>query len=94
MLNLCSHLIPKSISDTIPSITANFSVKVNFPIKHMIFAKPSNANFEPPAPVRVICNLVNLLLVFILSHNNFEMQLRKAPESIFAIKLYPLLIAL
>ena len=69
-------------------------MKVNFPIKHMISAKPKNANLESPAPVRVICNLANLLLVFILSHKDFEMQLREAPESILAIKLYPLLSAL
>ena len=67
---------------------------LNFPIEHVIFAKPRNAHFEPPAPVRIICDLVNLLLVFILSHKDFEMQLREAPESIFAIKLCPLLIVL
>ena len=94
MLNLCYHLIPKSISDTIPSITANSSVKVNFLREQVISAKPKNANLEPPPPVRVICYLVNLLLVFILSHKDFEMQLREAPESILAMKLYPLLLAL
>ena len=82
------------MSDTIPSITANSSMKVNFPIEHVISAKPKNANLEPLAPVRVIYNLANLLLVFILSHKDFKMQLHEAPESILAIKLYPLLFAL
>ena len=94
MLNLCSHLIPKSISETTPSITANSSVKVNFLREHVISAKPRNANLEPQAPVRVICYLVNLLLVFILSHKDFEMQLQEAPESILAMKLCTLLLAL
>ena len=94
MLNLCSHLIPKSISDTIPSITANSLVKVNFTSEQVISAKPKNTNLEPLAPVRVICDLANLLLVFILSYKDFEMQLRDAPESILAMKLYPLLLAL
>ena len=75
MLNLCSHLLPKSISDTIPSITANSSVKVNFLREQVISAKSKSANLEPPAPVRVICDLTNLLLVFILSHKDFEVQL-------------------
>ena len=75
-------------------ITANSSVKLNFPIEHVISAKPKNANLEPPAPARVTCDLVNLLLVFILSHKDFEMQLHEAPESILARKLYPLLFAL
>ena len=69
-------------------------MKVNFPIEHVISAKPKNANLEPLAPVRVICLLVYLLLVFILSHKDFKMQLCEAPESILAIKLYPLLFAL
>ena len=94
MLNLCSHLIPKSISDTIPLITANSLVKVNFLREQVISAKSKNANLEPLAPVRVICDLANLLLVFILSHKDFEMQLGEAPESILAMKLYPLLLAL
>ena len=38
-------------------------MKLNFPIEHVISTKPKNANLEPPAPVRVICDLVNLLLV-------------------------------
>ena len=75
-------------------ITANSLVKVNFPREQVISAKPKNANLEPPAPVRVICDLANLLLVFILSHKDFEMQLREAPEPILAMKLYPLLFAL
>ena len=94
MLNLCSHLIPKSILDTIPLITANSSVKVNLPREHVISAKPKNAKLEPLAPVRVICDLANLLLVFILSHKDFKMQFQDAPESVLAIKLYPLLLAL
>ena len=66
---------PKSISDTIPLITANSLVKVNFLREQVISTKPNNANLEPLVPVRVICNLANLLLVFILSHKDFEMQL-------------------
>ena len=93
MLNLCSHLMPKSISDTIPLITANFSMKLNFPIEHVMFAKPKNAYLEPRAHVREI-DFANLLLIFILSHKDLEMQLREAPESILARKLYPLLFAL
>ena len=34
---------------------------------------------------------VNLLLTLILSHNDFEIQLRDAPESTLAKKLRPLL---
>ena len=67
---------------------------MNFPIEHVISTKPKNANLELPAPVRVICDLVNLLLVFILSHKDFEMQLHEAPESTLARKLYPLLFVL
>ena len=69
-------------------------MKLNFLIEHEIPAKPKKANLEPPAPVSVICDLVNLLLVFILSLKDFEMQLHEAPESIFARKLYPLLFIL
>ena len=86
MLNLCSHLIPKSISDTIPSMTVNSSVKVNFPIKQVISEKPNRDNLEPPAPVKMTFGFVNLLFTLILFHD-FEMQLHDAPESTFAIKL-------
>ena len=65
-------------------------MKVNFHMEHVIAAKPKNANLEPPASVRVICDLANLLLVFILSHKDYEMQLCEAPESILAMKLYPI----
>ena len=71
--------MPRSMSETIPSITANSSVNVNFPIEHVISAKP--------APVRTTCDLANLLLTLILSHNDFEIQLRDAPESTLEIKL-------
>ena len=87
MLNLCSHLIPKSISDTIPSMTANSSVNVNLPIKHVISQKPNRDNLEPPAPVKMTFGFVNLLFTLILFHNDFEMQLHDAPESTFVIKL-------
>ena len=40
----------------------------NFPIAHVTSAKPKNTNLEPPAPVRIVCDLANFLLVFILSH--------------------------
>ena len=79
--------MPRSISDTIPSMTANSSVNVNFPIEHVIFANPNNESLDPPAPVRTTCDLANLLLTLILSHNDFEMQLRDAPESTLEIKL-------
>ena len=87
MLNLCSHLIPKSISDTIPSITTNSLVNVNLPIKHVISEKPNRDSLEPPAPVKMTFGFVNLLLTLILFHNDFEMQLRDAAESPLAIKL-------
>ena len=87
MLNLCSHLIPKSISDTIPSITANSSVNVNLPIKHVISEKPNRDNLGLPAPVKTTFGCANLLFTLILFHNDFEMQLCDAPESTFAIKL-------
>ena len=79
--------MPRSISDTIPSITANSSVNVNFPIEHVISAKPSKDSLDPPASVRTTCDLANLLLTLILSHNDFEIQLRDAPESTLEIKL-------
>ena len=75
------------MSDTIPSITANSSVNVNFPIEHVISANPNNESLDPPAPVRATCDLANLLLTLILSHNDFEIQLRDAPESTLEIKL-------
>ena len=87
MLNLCSHLIPKSISDPIPSITANSSVKVNFPIEHVISVKPNRDSLDPPAPVKTTLGFANLLFTLILFHNDFEMQLRDTPESTLAIKL-------
>ena len=59
-------------------------------MEHAISAKPKNANLEPPAPVRVICDLANLLLVFILSHKDFEMQLCEASESIFSYETIPI----
>ena len=79
--------MPRSISDTIPSITANSSVNVNFPIEHVISTKPNKDSLDPPAPVRTTCDLANLLLTLILSHNDFEIQLRNAPESTLEIKL-------
>ena len=79
--------MPKSISDTIPSMTANSSINVNFPIEHVISANPNNESLDPPAPVKTICDLANLLLILILSHNDFEMQLCDAPESTLEIKL-------
>ena len=79
--------MPRSISDTIPSITANSSVNVNFPIEHVIFAKPNKDSLDPPAPVRTTCDLASLLLTLILSHNDFEIQLRNVPESTLEIKL-------
>ena len=84
---LRSHLIPKSISDTIPSMTVNSSANVNFPIEHVISEKPNRDNLEPPAPVKTTFGFVNLLFTLILFHNDFEMQLHDAPKSTFAIKL-------
>ena len=74
MLNLCSHLIPKSISDAIPSMTVNSSVNVNLPIEHVISEKPNRDNLEPPAPVKMTFGFVNLLLTLILFHNDFEIM--------------------
>ena len=71
-------------------MTANSSVKVNFPMEEAISAKPKNANLEPPAPVNIMFDFTNLLVVLILSHNTLEIQLHKAPES---TKLGPLLLA-
>ena len=87
MLNLCSHLIPKSISDTIPSMTANSSVNMNLPIKHVISGKPNRDSLEPPAPVKTTLGFVNLLFTLILFYNDFEMQLHDAPGSTLAIKV-------
>ena len=86
---MCSdyHLIPKSISDTIPSMTVNSSVNVNLPIKHVISEKPNSDNLEPPAPVKMTFGFVNLLFTLILLHNDFDMQLCDAPESTLVIKL-------
>ena len=85
--------MPKSISYTIPLMTANSSVNVNLPIEQVRATKPKNANLEPPAPVNVIPDFINLLLVLILSHKVFKIQLYEAPESIFATKLCLLLLA-
>ena len=79
--------MPKSMSDTIPSMTANSSVNTNFPIEHLIFVNSNNESLDPPAPVRTIYDLANLLLILILSHNDFEMQLCDAPESTLEINL-------
>ena len=68
-------------------MTANSSVNVNFPIKHVISTNPNNKSLDPPAPVRTTCDLANLLLTLILSHNDFEMQLHNAPELTLEIKL-------
>ena len=68
-------------------MTANSSVNVNFPIKHVISEKPNRDHFEPPAPVKIAFVCANLLFTLILFHNDFEMQLHDAPESTFAIKL-------
>ena len=62
-------------------------MNVNFPIKHAISAKPNNDSLDPPAPVRTTCDLASLLLTLILSNNDFEIQLRDAPESTLEIKL-------
>ena len=74
-------------------MTANYSVNVNLPIMQVISIKLKNANLESPAPVNVMLDLTNLLLVLILSPNAFEIQLHEAPESILATKLCPLLLA-
>ena len=68
-------------------MTANSSVNVNLPIEQVISANPNNESLDPPAPVKTICDLVSLLLILILFHNDFEMQLRDAPESTLEIKL-------
>ena len=62
-------------------------MNVNFPIKHVISMKPSKDSLDPPAPVRTTCDLVNLLLTLILSHNDFKIQLHDAPESTLEMKL-------
>ena len=74
-------------------MTANSSVNVNLLIEQVISTKPNNANLEPPAPVNVMLDLNNLLLVLILCHNAFEIQLHEAPESILTTKLCLLLLA-
>ena len=73
-------------------MTANSSVNVNLPIEQVISTKPKNTNLEPPAPVNVMLDFTNLLLVLILSHKVFKIQLCEAPESILATKLCPLLL--
>ena len=68
-------------------MTVNSSVNMNLPIKHVISEKPNRDNLKPPAPVKMTFGFVNLLFTLILFHNDFEMQLRDAPESTLAIKL-------
>ena len=67
-------------------------MKVNLPIEQVMSTKPKNVNLEPPTPVNVMLDFVNLLLFLILSHKTLEIQLQDAPESIFATKLCPLLL--
>ena len=62
-------------------------MNVNFPIENVISAKPNKDSLDPPAPVKTTFDFANLLLTLILFHNDFEMQLRDAPESTLAIKL-------
>ena len=62
-------------------------MNVNFPIEHVISVKPNRDSLEPPAPVKTTFGFANLLFTLILFHNDCEMQLRDAPESILAIKL-------
>ena len=62
-------------------------MNVNLPIEHVISQKPNRHSLEPPVPAKTTFGFVNLLLTLILSHNDFEMQLRDAPESTLAIKL-------
>ena len=68
-------------------MTANSSVNVIFPIKHVISEKPSRDNLEPPTPVKTTFGCANLLFTLIPFYNDFEMQLHDAPESTFAIQL-------
>ena len=68
-------------------ITANSSVNVNLSIEHVISEKPNRDSLEPPALVKTTFGFVNLLLILILFHNDFEMQLHDAPESTLEIKL-------
>ena len=62
-------------------------MNVNFPIKHVISEKPNRGSLDPPAPFKMTFGFANLLFTLILFHNDFEMQLRDAPESTLAIKL-------
>ena len=62
-------------------------MNVNFSIEHVIPAKPNKDSLDPPAPVKTTFYFTNLLLTLILFLNDFEMQLRDAPESTLAIKL-------
>ena len=55
-------------------------MNVNSTIKHVISEKPNRDSLDPPAPVKTTFGFVNLLLTLILFHNDFEMQLRDAPE--------------
>ena len=65
-------------------------MNVNFPIEHVISEKPNRDSLDPPAPIKMTFGFANLLLTLILFHNDFEMQLRDAPELTLAIKLWPL----
>ena len=62
-------------------------MNVNYPIKHVISAKPNKDSLDPPAPVKTTFGFANLLFTLILFHNDFEIQLHDAPESTLAIKL-------
>ena len=53
----------------------------------MISENPNKESLDPPAPVKVTFGFANLLFTLILSHSDFEIQLRDAPESILVIKL-------
>ena len=68
-------------------MTANSSMNMNLPIKHVISEKPNRDNLEPHAPVKMTFGFVNLLFTLILFHNDFEMLLRDAPEFTLVIKL-------
>ena len=68
-------------------MTANSSVNMNLHIKHVISEKPNRDNLEPPVPVKMTFGFVNLIFTLILFYNDFETQLRGAPESTLVIKL-------
>ena len=62
-------------------------MNVNFPIEHVISTKPNKGSLDPPTLVKTTFDFANLSLTLILFHNDFDMQLRDAPESTLAIKL-------